>query len=230
MERLADGGPVYFETDLSRLIVEPWNAFTSLTFLIPVFYLLWVLRGRYKEYAFLIFWAAPLMAIGGLGSTIYHAFRASSYFLIMDVLPIALLTLSVSIYLWLKILPRWWWVLVVIAVSIALRFIAFSMFKGNAQINSSYFITGLTIFIPGIIFLFKTKFFGLSHLTYSVIFLALALFFRFADDYNPPLLFNGTHWLWHIFTSAGALFLSVYLIKIKNIKGKKTDTTTNYGK
>jgi hypothetical protein len=221
MERLADGGPVYFETDFNRFIVEPWNAFTSLTFLIPVFYLLWILRGRYKEYSFLIFWAAPLMAVGGLGSTIYHAFRASPYFLMMDVLPIALLTLSVSIYLWLKILPRWWWVLVVIAVSVALRFISFSIFEGNAQINASYFITGITIFIPGIIFLFRTRFFGLSLLIYSVLFLAIALFFRFADDYNPPLLPNGTHWLWHIFTSAGAIFLSVYLIKIKSITGKQ---------
>jgi len=218
MKRLADGGPVYFETDLNRFIVEPWNAYTSLTFLIPVFYLLWILRGRYKEFAFLIFWAAPLMAIGGIGSTIYHAFRVSPFFLIMDVLPIALLTLSVSIYLWLKILPHWWWVLVVIAVSVGLRFLAFYIFNGNAQINASYFITGATIFIPGLIFLFKTRFFGFSNLVYSVIFLALALFFRFADDYNPPILPNGTHWLWHIFTSAGAIFLSVYLVKIKNLK------------
>jgi hypothetical protein len=220
MERLSDGGPVYFETDLNRFIVEPWNAFTSLTFLVPVFYLLWILRGRYKEFTFLVFWAAPLMAIGGIGSTIYHAFRVSPFFLIMDVLPIALLTLSVGIYLWLKILSRWWWVLVVIATSIGLRFLAFYIFKGNAQINASYFITGATIFIPGILFLFKTRFFEFSSLGYSVIFLALALFFRFADDYNPPLLPNGTHWLWHIFTSAGAIFLSVYLVRIKNIRVK----------
>lgn len=217
-ERLADGGPLYFETDFNQLIVEPWNAFSSLTFLIPVFYLLWKLRGHYREYAFLVFWAAPLMAIGGIGSTIYHAFRASQFFLFMDFVPIALLTISVSIYLWLKVLPHWLWVVIIILASIGLRFLAFGIFDGSARINSSYFITGVMIFTPALIFLIKTKFFQLNQLLWSGAFLILALFFRYADDFSPPLLPNGTHWLWHISTSIGAIFLANYLVKIKNFK------------
>jgi predicted membrane channel-forming protein YqfA (hemolysin III family) len=218
INRLPDGGPLYFETDLDHLIVEPWNAFSSLTFLIPVAYLLWRLRGQYREYAFLIFWAAPLMAIGGIGSTIYHAFRVSRFFLFMDFVPIALLTISVSIYLWLKVLSRWYWVVLVIAASVALRFLAFNYFIGNARINSSYFITGVMIFLPALIFLARTHFFEIRQLMISGVFLALALLFRYTDDFYPPLLPNGTHWLWHIFTSAGAIFLAIYLIKIKNVR------------
>ncbi|MCF8364689.1 MAG: ceramidase [Bacteroidales bacterium] len=217
MERLADGGSLYFETDFDHWFVEPWNAFSSLTFLIPVFYLLWKLRGHHREYAFLIFWAAPLMAIGGLGSTIYHAFRASQFFLFMDFVPIALLTISVSIYLWLKVLPHWLWVVLIILVSVGLRFIAFAIFSGSARINTSYFLTGMMIFIPSIIFLLRTRFYEIKNLTFGATFLALALFFRYADDFSPPLLPNGTHWLWHVSTSVGAIFLAAYLAKITKI-------------
>lgn len=218
MQRLADGGPLYFETDFDHLIVEPWNAISSLTFLVPVFYLLWKLRGHYREYAFLLFWAAPLMTIGGLGSTIYHAFRAHRFFLFMDFVPIAFLTVSVSIYLWLKVLPKWWWVIVIVLASVGLRFAAFNIFSGQARINASYFITGVMIFLPGIIFLVKTHFYEVKLLIVSGFFLAVALFFRFADELQPPLLPNGTHWLWHIFTSSGAILLAIYLVKIRHLK------------
>jgi hemolysin III len=219
--RLADGGPLYFETDFDHLIVEPWNAFSSLTFLIPVFYLLWILRGQYRQYAFLVFWAAPLMAVGGIGSTIYHAFRASQFFLFMDFVPIALLTVSVSIYLWLKVLPHWLWVVGIVILSVGLRFLSFAIFEGNAQINSSYFITGLMIFIPALLVLIKSRFSHHKHLLLGGALLGLALFFRYADDFRPPLLANGTHWLWHLSTSAGAIFLSRYLIFVSDIPRPK---------
>lgn len=218
MYRLADGGPVYHETDLDRFFVEPVNAITSLTFLIPVIYLLFRLRGQYREYPFLIYWAAPLLAIGGIGSAIYHAFRASPFFLIMDVLPIAVLTLSISIYFWNKILPHWVYIIVVIAGSILLRFVAFGYVEGHAAINLSYFITGVMIFLPALIFLFRTNFHKSKSLAWSVVFLLIALLFRWADDFENQIFAAGVHWLWHIFTSAGAFALAIYLIHIKDLK------------
>jgi predicted membrane channel-forming protein YqfA (hemolysin III family) len=217
MFRLPDGGPVYHETDLDLFFVEPWNAISSLTFLIPVFYLLYKLRGQYREYAFLIFWAAPLMTIGGIGSTLYHAFRASRFFLFMDFVPITILTLSISIYLWNKILPHWIYIILVIAVSFAFRFAVFGYVQGSASINLAYFITGLMIFLPALIFLFQTRFFEVRLLILSVVFLIAALFFRYADDWEHQFFAAGMHWLWHIFTSAGAFTLSLYLIRIKDI-------------
>jgi len=226
MDRLTDGGPVYFETDLGHFIVEPWNAFSSLTFLIPVIYLLFKLRGQYRNYTFLLFWAAPLMALGGIGSTIYHAFRASRFFLFMDFVPIAFLTISISIYFWLKILPKWWYVLIIIAASVGIRFLMWGFFSGSGSINASYFLTGLMIFLPAIIFLFRTNFFEFRHLLYSAIFLVLALFFRYADDWQTPLLPNGTHWLWHVSTSIGAVAMANYLVKITPIKLRFRSNTT----
>ncbi len=221
MERLRDNGPVYYETDLDHLFVEPWNAISSLTFLIPVIFLLIRLKGQYHHYWFLIFVAAPLMAIGGLGSTLYHAFRAHPFFLYMDFVPIALMTLSISIYFWYKVLPNWFYILLVVAASFLLRFAAFGFVKGHTAINLSYFLTGVMIFLPALIFLFRTHFIEVKYLIYSILFLIIALFFRYADSWENHFFSFGTHWLWHIFTSTGALTLATYLIKIQDIKPDK---------
>lgn len=216
--RLPDGGPVYHETNLGNFIAEPWNAISSLTFLIPVIYLLFRLKGHYRNYAFLLFWASPLMVVGGLGSTLYHAFRASRFFLLMDIVPIAILTLSVSIYFWNKILPHWLYIVLVIVVSFLLRYAATAFVDGQNMINVSYFITGVMIFLPALIFLFRTNFFQVRYLIYSLFFLLMALFFRYADDFENQIFAAGTHWLWHIFTSAGAFTLAIYLIKVRDIE------------
>ncbi len=104
--RLADGGPLYFETDFDHLIVEPWNAFSSLA--------------------------------------------------------------------------------------------------------------GFMIFAPALIVLLRSRFSHFRQLLLGGVFLGLALFFRFADDFRPPLLPSGTRWLWHLSTSAGAIFLARYLIFISD--------------
>ncbi len=77
---LSDGGPVYFETNLQNFIVEPWNAFSSLTIVLPAIYFLIKLYGKYRNYAFVIYFCCPLLLIGGFGSTFYHAFRSLTIF------------------------------------------------------------------------------------------------------------------------------------------------------
>ena len=106
---LSDGGPIYTETNPDHWIVEPWNAISSLMIVIPAIIWLFKIRGQFKDYRFLIF-AIPLMVLGGTGSTLFHAFRVSQFFLFMDVLPTAILTLSLSIYFWVKVFKRWWYV------------------------------------------------------------------------------------------------------------------------
>ncbi len=85
------------------------------------------------------------------------------------------------------------------------------------EIGEDVLLFDCGIFLPAIIFLFRTNFFEVKHLLYSVAFLVLALFFRYADDWQTPLLSNGTHWLWHVSTSLGAIALANYLVKITPI-------------
>jgi hemolysin III len=213
---MIDGGPVYHETQLGQWLVEPWNAFSSLLFLIPVIYFFFKLKGHYKQYGFLIFWCSPLLILGGLGSTIFHAFRSHRFFLYLDFVPIAFLTLSISIYFFLK-LTKWWWIVLIIILSFLTRFSLFTFYHGHGAINASYFMTGILIFLPALLFLVKTRFFMVSRMIWALLCFGVALLFRFMDDWNNLPLPIGTHWLWHVFCAAGAWFLGSYLIKIADI-------------
>jgi len=221
-ERLADGGPIYHETNLDHFISEPWNASSSLFFLIPGIIFLIILYSQYKKHSFIIFWCAPLLFIGGTGSMIYHAFREYSFFLYLDFVPIAILTISVSVFFWIKIMPKWWQAIIIVLLSFILRgfVFKFSPFNHQTAINISYFITGAMIFIPALLYLINTKFSYAYWLILSGILLTIALYFRYYDD-NPIQYFSaGTHWLWHLFSASGSFALGYYLIKIKTVDFK----------
>ena len=211
----ADNGPIYRETtDLSLFIVEPWNAFSSLTFLIPAFIFLWQLRGQYSAYAFVVYFCSPLLILGGLGSTFFHAFRSSGWLLAMDVLPIVLLVLGVSIWVWLKVLPGKIWIVPVLIAFFGLTWLSGVFLQGQDRISAGYVVRGLMLLLPCFLFLLKTGFRQSLLFFTAATFFLLALLFRFTDE---KILFTfmpwGTHWLWHVSTAFGAYFLGEYLIK-----------------
>lgn len=219
-----DGGPIYRETtDLSVLIVEPWNAYSSLSFLIPAFYFLYLLRGNYSQHAFLVYFCSPMLILGGLGSTLFHAFRQSPWLLAMDVLPIILLTLGISIWMWLKVLPKKWQLIPILLLFFLLTYLTMGLLDGQDSISAGYFVRGTMLFLPCFLFLRKTRFRHATAFFTAVSFFILALLFRFADekltlDFMPW----GTHWLWHISTAIGGYFLGVYLIKNRPQNTPKT--------
>ena len=213
---VTDGGPVYHETTPGNFIIEPWNAFSSLVFLIPVILILIKLRGSYNKNKFLVYLCAPLLFTGGIGSFLYHAFRSAPWLMYMDVLPITLLTISLSMYFLIKVLKRLWVALIIILASIAIRFISFYVLQMQSAINVSYFITGLIIFIPAIFYLLQTSFIAANWLIVSVLLFSLALFFRFYDDLPEQFFSQGTHFLWHVFCAAGATSVGEYILKTRN--------------
>ena len=217
----ADGGPLYAETDLQSFIAEPWNAVSSLAILLPAIYWAFRLKFNYREFGF-IFFGIPLLFLGGLGSTLYHAFRSSSWLLYMDVVPTAILTLAVGIYFWIKILPQWWQSLFFIIPVTVLRFYLFEALPAEMAVNVGYFLTGLLIFFPVLIYLVRHNFrYFLSILT-SVVFLSLSLYFREMDQRITDILPMGTHFLWHLLSGVGAFFLAkyLYLLRIEELKNQ----------
>lgn len=211
----SDDGPVYRETtDLSQFIVEPWNAYSSLTFLVPAFFFLWKLRGRYVDNAFLVYFCIPMLILGGLGSTFFHAFRSSGWLLAMDVLPIVFLVLALSIWMWLKVLSKKWMIVPVIITFVGLTYLTRISLEGQDRISAGYLVRGAMLLIPCFWFLRKTQFKHGRLLFYTTFFLTLALTFRFLDE-KVYLEFMpwGTHWLWHVSTAFAACFLGEYLIR-----------------
>jgi len=208
--RILDGGPIYAETGGEGFLVEPWNAITSLLMLIPVIY--WLIRIRKKTgtYKFMLY-AIPLMALGGIGSALFHGFRTSVAFLIMDVAPSALLTLSLAIYFWYKLLRKWYWVLILFIPMFLMRFVIFAALPGHLAINVSYAISGATILIPIPFLLYRMNYKGLWSITLTLFSFGLALMFREADARAAVYFSIGTHFLWHVFSAIGGYFILQYL-------------------
>ncbi len=220
-QRLADGGPRYSEFHPEFLIVEPWNAISSVFMMAPAVYCALEMRGQNVLRHKMVIFAIAMVFLGGLGSTLFHAFRMSPVFLMMDVLPSALLTITLSIYFWLRVLRKWWYVFLIFIPVFALRFWMFRLFEGHIGINISYAISGLLIIVPLAIFLSRTHYEKLKLILLAIVFFALALLFRQLDVFQQEFLPQGTHFLWHLFSAAGSYYILAYLIYIDDKEVEK---------
>lgn len=214
--RMHDGGPVYMETNPGQLIVEPWNSFSSLLMLLPAFYWLWQIRHDISYYRFLLF-AIVMVVLGGIGSALFHGLRASVFFLMMDVIPSAMLTLTLSIYLWLKILRHWWYIIFIVLPAFGVRFLFWKGIPEHMAINISYFISGTLIALPLLIILYKDKFRQWHSVVISVLSFIIALLFRQLDTVTIGFLPMGTHFLWHTFSAIGAFFILKYIHYLRDL-------------
>ncbi|HTF82295.1 MAG TPA: hypothetical protein VL947_11230 [Cytophagales bacterium] len=212
--RLRDYGPVYAETDLDHLVVEPWNGISSLAFLIPAFYWLWKFRTTYRQRTFYVY-CALLLIVGGLGSTIYHLFRYYPFFIFMDFVPILILTFSVAVYLWNMLFKNPYKVGIITIVVFIIRYVTHNLdLDTHTVINIDYFFTGTFFFLPALLLLISHKFHGFSLFALSLLFLLLALLCRVIDlRVTFAVLPMGTHFLWHIFCAIGAFYLGQFIIK-----------------
>lgn len=220
-QRLADGGPRYAEYHPEQIIVEPWNAMSSVFMMVPAFYWLWHYTKSAEKNWFFIF-AISMVFLGGLGSTLFHAFRMSTVFLILDVLPSALLTLSLAIYFWIKILPKWWQVFLILVPVFALRVLLFNQLGGHLGINLSYAISGLLVLVPLGVVLKRTNFKGLTAMVLVLFSFAIALLFRQLDVHYFPFFPQGTHFLWHLFSAVGSFSMLWYLYILNKTVVKHT--------
>lgn len=215
---ILDSGPLYHEFHYDAWIHEPWNAISSLFFLVPVIFWLWKLRGKYRTYPMISLFL-PLLFLNGIGSATYHAFRASDLALLLDWLPAFIMNLLLSWYMWNKVLRR-----PVISALMVIGFIftaivaiaSFAPLLGDLAVNLGYLLIGMCILIPSVIYLFRTNFFQWHLLALTFLILGVALLFRSLDyptpNPFPELMPQGTHFLWHI-TSALAVFTLGFYFK-----------------
>ena len=209
-----DHGHFYRETNLSHFIVEPWNAWSSLTFLIPAIYFIWQIRKSGEKHTFMLWFACPLLILGGFGSTFYHAFRASFWLILADVLPILILVLGVSIRTWMKVLKPKWLVIPVVVLFFLLTFATIRFFEGQDRVSAGYIIRGTMLLLPFVLYLRQPGIRLRLYVLYTGLFLGLALSFRYIDD---KILISwmswGTHWLWHVSTAVAAWFLGEFILQ-----------------
>ncbi|WP_286755996.1 ceramidase domain-containing protein [Roseivirga sp. UBA838] len=210
-EQITDGGPWYAETHITdSLIVEPWNAFSSLAIAAPAIYYLWKIRKNPLQYGFLLA-CIPLLFLNGLGSTLFHGLRSSRIFLLMDFMPALALTLVISIYFWIKALPKWWMGIIAVTPVFLMRLGVIDLVPGQRGINTSYMISGIAFLLPVFLILRKYHFKKTAQIIISAICFVLAIYFRQVDKLFTDIIPFGTHFLWHIFSGIGAFLLADYL-------------------
>ena len=220
-QQIFDHGPMYNEFVHDTLIHEPWNAYSSLCFFIPVIFWLIYLRGKYRTYG-IITALLPLLFLNGLGSTLFHAFRASNWFLLLDWLPAALMTLILSIYFWYRVTQKLWKAIGVVGVFYILAFTMVKILSQQTGLSGpsiGYFFTGAAFLVPVIIDLKRNQWKHAGLYVVSLFCLVLALLFRILDYPTPnpfAWLPQGTHFLWHVSSSLAVFTLGFYIYKTTN--------------
>ncbi len=206
--QLPDGGPVYTETDFSHVIVEPFNALSAIPFILIALYWFTRLQGNYRNYGFLYF-ASILLLIGGIGGTIYHAFRAYSFFLIMDYLPIILLCYTASVYFASKLIKQKWYLIPIYLGAFTLQGLNSTLLAPEIAVNTGYIVMALIILLPTVLYLRSRKFKHGHYVLFALFSFIAAIFFRFIDHFG--WIESGTHFLWHVFGAIACQFMFLFL-------------------
>jgi hemolysin III len=216
---IGDSGPIYNEFIHDAVVHEPWNAYSSLFFFIPVIYWVWRLKGEYRNHKILVA-VLPLLFLNGLGSTLFHAFRSHQFFLLLDGLPGSLMSITLSTYFWTRIVKKWYFGFLCVLGFYGLAVLTIFGLSGIPgfryfALNIGYFFVGCSLLIPVLIQLYRLKFKLWESVVLTLFFLIVALVFRSLDyptaNPFPETLPQGTHFLWHIFSSLAVFSLGFFI-------------------
>jgi hypothetical protein len=227
-DRGLDGGPIYVETpaeirahqEFPGTVAEPWNAATAFLFVVIVIFWVARLRGRLARYPFLAL-SLPLLLVGGVGGTLYHGLRTWKGYFLMDVIPIYLLGLIVTIYWWIRLGPRFHHLLSMLVVLGILQVLGMWQLPTAWAINLSYATLAMLILAPLSLVLLRTRFKRSGWVATAFVAFGIAWFCRIADYWDPPLLPMGTHWLWHTFGAITTAALTEYVFLIEGVSLRK---------
>jgi hypothetical protein len=226
--RMPDFGPIYKETPSdpfaanARFPAEPWNTVTASFFILIAMYWFWRLKGEYRHYPFIVS-CLPILLAGGIGGTLYHAFRTRTAYFLLDVIPISVLGIAGSLYLTIK-LSRSMGRLRVMATAFGLFVFYFFLNWGirlipnppaNLPVNLSYASLAIVLLTPASVVLVKTQFRHVGWVIVALVCFCFGWFFRLVDNTSLIDWPMGTHWLWHTYGAATTLFLTEYFYRLE---------------
>lgn len=208
-----DHGPIYTETVLGRFPVEPWNTFSNVLFLLIAIHFARRSGLSYKKFPLLTV-SIPVLFIGFIGGTVYHATRSNRMWLMMDYIPILLLGMMAAFYFWTKIFGKWTFA----AVLSILYFLFFELLLHELRLSIQGFIAiaylslACWIIVPAALYCWRQSFRGGSLLLRAICFFAVALYFRTIDrSIGAEVLPMGTHWMWHVLGATSTYYYMEYV-------------------
>lgn len=220
--QMPDGGPHYSETNFSNFIVEPYNTITAFLFLVIGLYWFVRLSDQVKTHTFL-FWMSAVLLVGSIGGTLYHAFRNSRFFLLMDWLPIVIIILCTIYYCLYHVLKKHYLVLPVFLLLAALQYAGRFVGSGSHNMNVSlrYIGMAVSLLLPLFLYMRANHFREAKWVLMALFSFILAIGFRMGDLFE--WLPMGTHFLWHIFGAIATHSMFWYLYEVRRPLFMKQD-------
>ncbi|MBS1581838.1 MAG: ceramidase domain-containing protein [Bacteroidetes bacterium] len=208
-----DSGPIYRETLMGRLPVEPWNTWSNIVFLLVVAYWAWRVYPDVRRHAFLA-GALPVLFVGFVGGTVFHGTRSHEAWLLMDWVPIVVLCMGCMVLFARRARVAWPLLLFLVALPFVLRYLLLQVLRLPATVvmNSGYALLGLTVLLPIMAHLRRKGWHHWPWMAASAACFGLAVTFRSLDRSELlRWLPMGTHWLWHTFGGVAVHFLIGYI-------------------
>lgn len=208
-----DSGPIYRETLMGRLPVEPWNTWSNLIFLFVVLY--WAARvyRAPRDHRFLAA-ALPILFVGFVGGTLFHGTRSHELWLLLDWVPILLLCIACTALFARRAGLSVWLLGPLLVLPFVLRYLIIHVWQlpRSWAMNVGYAALGITVLLPIALHLHRTRWRHWPWMAASATCFALAVTFRSLD--HSPLVAAfpmGTHWLWHSFGGIAVFWLVGYI-------------------
>ena len=217
-----DTGPIYRETIMNRLPVEPFNTFSNLIFLGIIIYFSIKVYKNIRKHTFLAF-CIPILTVGFVGGTLFHGTRSHQMWLFMDWVPIMILCISAVFYFVFKLYTIWWKRLIAIFIILGVSFfVRLLPFPPAVRISLGYAVTAVTVLLPIVLYLIKTRCTHKNLIIIAILSFIVAISCRSADKIIQwDWLYMGTHWLWHLFGGISVFFLMLYIYMDQLIINKK---------
>lgn len=216
MERF---GPTYCETPetiTGMFPVEPANAISS--GVIVIFGLLALFQVvRRAPRSIELYVLCALLITNGVGSILWHGLR-TRWSLTLDFLPAAIFVLMMAI-IWARRVAPWPQVAVAfgafLAALIALRFVDLGLPIPGRMAASAIAIVGLALWliVRSAAVSREAAMLGGAALLSAL----TALTFRSLDAWSCNTFGTGSHFLWHIFLSAGAFLSLLTIMKLREV-------------
>lgn len=215
-----DFGPIYTETNMLQFPVEPWNTYSNIIFLLIFLYWLKKIHGGYNKHL-LFSIGLPLLLIGFVGGTVFHATRMHPVWLYMDFMPILILLTLTAFHLWYLLTSK-------LSASIALTFASFGLnFVMRKfvflplvwKISLGYSLSAILVLLPAFILSYKHKWNGVGCLLFTIMYFFSAVLFRQIDKGLGAEVFPmGTHFLWHLCGGMSAFYIMKFIYIIETGK------------
>jgi predicted membrane channel-forming protein YqfA (hemolysin III family) len=214
MNSIADFGPLYAETLPGRFPVEPWNTYSNLVFFAVIIY--FIANGALRRARHpLLFVCLPILLVGFMGGTIFHATRSHSVWLILDFIPIIILAAITSLYFWWKITGKKSVALLCMLLSIAIPRVLLLVLELPRQfrISLGYTTLAFAIVLPLLLHARRNNWRDIRTLCSAIVLFSIAIIFRMLDKDAKLFLPMGSHFLWHLFGGAATFCVMLYVYR-----------------